>query len=840
MSPASSSPPVTSEPDSSECTTRERSHWFPPLFFLLLATIFLWRVVFTGEVFLPASLLYHLAPWAAQAPSDLSLPPWNPLRWDGIAQFYPWRLFAAQTLREGLIPLWNPYQFCGTPFIANSQSAVFYPPNWIGIVVPTAHAFGVNTLLHLTLCGWFTYLLLRRLHCAPPGALLGGVVYTFSAWQVAWLQLPTFQATSCWFPLLLYAIHGAFAPERSAVRALTGIGIAAGMMLLAGHLQIAFYGLLASGLWMLALLIACARCRGWDAACRSLGICGAGLAAGFLLAMPQLLPALELSRVSHRASRPTQEGYQAYREYALPVAGLVTLTLPDFPGADHLPDHPYWGFYVKQVEGGALAIRHNPAETANYVGITTLLLGLLAVMRAVRDRTGISLFFIGMAVFSLLLALGTPINALFYFGIPGFGQSGSPGRALVLWALAWAVLAGVGLDALQRRAPSRREIGTVLAGFLLVFATGLSLAAQAVRNPPVGLPYPVPLLGEIFGRIGENWLRLGLFFSVATGALWVAAVFSDQARARCQEDGRIRPGSTRVIHFLTSTLIALVVIDLFWTGIRTNPTARPETVYPETPGITYLKQHLQHDRILPANQLWSLYRPPAAVLPPNAGTVYRFRDVQGYDSLLPGQYKRLANEFARPNRLGIVDASPPEVGNMIFFQNPGAPGVAALGVRFILTPSVTVRASEVAVAPQATRVQDSGDMALYALPDAAGRVRMELPPGVAGGALSWEEDGPTRVTLRVTTPQEARLILADQWFPGWKARVDRSPVLMERAGPAGVFRAVRVPAGSHRVTFRYEPAGYRLGLYLACGAASLLTGLCCAVSGRHVLPARRR
>lgn len=839
MSPVPPPPSVASEPRSSEPTAGESPRWFPPLFFLLLAVIFLWRVVFTGEVFLPASLLYHLAPWAAQAPPDLSLPPWNPLRWDGIAQFYPWRLFAARTLREGLIPLWNPYQFCGTPFIANSQSAVFYPLNWIGIVVSPARASGVNTLLHLTLCGWFTYLLLRRLHCVSPGALLGGVVYTFSAWQIAWLQLPTFQATSCWFPLLLCAIHDAFEPARSRVHALIGIGVATGMMLLAGHLQIAFYGLLVSGLWMVTLSIARARSRGRGTACHSLGICGAGLATGFLLAMPQLLPALELSRVSHRVSKPTQEGYQAYREYALPAAGLVTLTLPDFPGADHLPDHPYWGFYVKHFGGEAAAIRHNSAETANYVGTGTLLLGLLAAARAVQSRASIPLFFIGVAVFSLLLALGTPINALFYFGIPGFGQSGSPGRALVLWALAWAVLAGLGLDALQRRAPSRREAGAVVASFLLIFAVVLSLAAQAVRNPPGGLPYPVPLLGEIFSRIGENWLRLGLFFSVGAGALWIAAVFPGQLQARSREESGALALSGRVVRVLTLALIGLTVIDLFWTGIRTNPTARPEAIYPETPGITYLKQHLEHDRILPVNQLWSLYRPPPAVLPPNASMVYRFRDVQGYDSLLPGQYKRLANRFARPNRTGVVDASPPEVGNMIFFQNPDAPGIEELGVRYLLMPSMTTRTPEVEIPPQATRVQDSGDMAVYALPDAAGRTRIELPPGVTGGTFCWEEDSATRVTLRVETPREARLVLADQWFPGWKARVDRSPVPIERAGPEGIFRAVRVPAGQHRVTFRYEPAGYRLGLYLACSAAGLLAGLYCAVL-RHPLPVRRR
>jgi hypothetical protein len=75
--------------------------WAPPLFFAILAILFLWRSCLTSSVFLPADMLKHVSPWnsawaatADTAAKSASLPPWNPLRWDGIAQFYPWRLFA--------------------------------------------------------------------------------------------------------------------------------------------------------------------------------------------------------------------------------------------------------------------------------------------------------------------------------------------------------------------------------------------------------------------------------------------------------------------------------------------------------------------------------------------------------------------------------------------------------------------------------------------------------------------------------------------------------------------------------------------------------------------------
>ena len=96
---------------------------------------------FSGEIFLPAELLRHVAPWSTSY-SDQERPPWNPLMYDSVGQFYPWRKFASETIRTGYLPLWNPYQFCGTPFVANSQSAVFYPGNLLFYVLPPDFAAG--------------------------------------------------------------------------------------------------------------------------------------------------------------------------------------------------------------------------------------------------------------------------------------------------------------------------------------------------------------------------------------------------------------------------------------------------------------------------------------------------------------------------------------------------------------------------------------------------------------------------------------------------------------------------------------------------------------------------
>ena len=41
---------------------------------------------------------------------------------DTFLYFYPYKAYAAEALRQGHLPLWNPYLFMGAPLLANSQA----------------------------------------------------------------------------------------------------------------------------------------------------------------------------------------------------------------------------------------------------------------------------------------------------------------------------------------------------------------------------------------------------------------------------------------------------------------------------------------------------------------------------------------------------------------------------------------------------------------------------------------------------------------------------------------------------------------------------------------------
>lgn len=742
----------------------------PILLLLTLPVLLLWRVVFLNEVLLPADLLRDIAPW--RSPSSTTIVPWVPLQWDGIAEFYPWRLFAARTLHQGYLPLWNPYQFCGTPFVANSQSAVFYPLNLLFVLLPVLTAFGVSALAHLMLTGLLMYGFLRSpaLGLGRAAATLGAVVWQLSTWQVAWLALPTFLCVSAWLPLALWLTDRL--AQRPTLARGAALGACLGVMLLGGHLQIALYSLLlviAYGLFR-----ALAR-RADGTFLRTLTYGLAALALMIAIAAPQLLPAVELSRLSHRAGTPADwAGYRGYVRLALPGINLVTLFLPGFFGSPN--QGTYWGDGTNGGAGAAM-------ENACYFGVLGLLLAVIGVVLTGRTQAG-TRFFAGAALVALLMALGTPLDTLLFFGIPGFAASGSPGRILVLWTFCGAVLAAIGMQALSGRCEaSRKALGGAVGAYLVLFA--LALTGTLVW---IGSNTPAGVLSQNLGRGGDLWrLPLGILFGAA-------------ALSVLRQRGTLTPRA------FGGAVVLLAATDLLAVNLGLNHTATREAVYPVTPAIAFLQQHSGNGRVMPLNRRWSLSQPPPAILPPNAATVYGLRDTQGYDSLLTRQSLEWAD------RLDGESAAPQENGNMVFTGNPASPLASQAAVRYFVS-----RGPLDDTPPSVRLALQDGETFVY-------ENRAALPRGrVAEGrtALVMHDAAPTRLTL-VAMPG-TDVTVADQWYPGWRAW-GNGQELAVREGPE-IFRTVTTQAQTNgpqvNIRMQYLPTSFRLGLYGLCLALGL-------------------
>src|SRR5262245_2319304 len=78
---------------------------------------------------------------------------------DGLTQNLGVRILIGQMLRDGHLPLWNPYIFAGTPLLASVYPGALYPPNWLfALFSPTtAMNIVVITTYHLAIIGTYLY-----------------------------------------------------------------------------------------------------------------------------------------------------------------------------------------------------------------------------------------------------------------------------------------------------------------------------------------------------------------------------------------------------------------------------------------------------------------------------------------------------------------------------------------------------------------------------------------------------------------------------------------------------------------------------------------------------------
>src|SRR3954468_13297739 len=79
---------------------------------------------------------------------------------DFLAEHLPAKIFLKREWREGgELPRWNPYHFCGTPFVHDVQVGVFYPPYAVTYLFPESAAGAVMSwaiALHVLAAGCFT------------------------------------------------------------------------------------------------------------------------------------------------------------------------------------------------------------------------------------------------------------------------------------------------------------------------------------------------------------------------------------------------------------------------------------------------------------------------------------------------------------------------------------------------------------------------------------------------------------------------------------------------------------------------------------------------------------
>ena len=594
----------------------------PFLLLVLAPLVALWPGL-TGLAVGPFDAIRQMAPWNGPKPAQ----PWDVLMADSVLQSHVWRTLVLDAWGKGQLPLWNPYESAGTPLLANSQSGGFYPPHiLLGLLhVPAGFAGFLLAWFHLALAGLGTYALVRRLGGSAAGSLTAGLAFTLSPFLLGWAPLSSVPATLAWTPLALACVA---ANDR---RSFLALAACVGMTLLGGHLQFAAYALMAVVTFALVRLplskwlflerglggeeesllplppAPSPRRATWKGGVPLL----LALALGGALAAPQLLPVLEYSKESHRRNVPTEEGYTAYLGSALRPFELANLAHPFALGDPREPVEvggqtisTYWPALVKP---GA-----NWAESA--VGIGSVVFALLFAVPWRRRETWP---LVAVGGVSLLLALGTPLDRLLYFLLPGWSSTGSPARVEILFVLCACALAGLSVDRItERKAQILAAVGAVV-GMLLAVALPNLLAtegAAAALRGSATADAMLPILGATALTVLVLFAAKRTLWAVPTGVILVALL------------------GHAATHVPFGQPLAKVAGD---------PDARIAVV----------------------NDAWDLLVAPPALMPPNLAALSGLHELSGYDSLT----SRDAVEMLRGVN-GGTDPAPPANGNLMFVK----------------------------------------------------------------------------------------------------------------------------------------------------------------------------
>lgn len=174
-----------------------------------------------------------------------------------MLQFVPWWSWAWETLRSGNLPLWNPLLGMGAPLIANYQSGLFYPPNWLylllyltGGVARMAWGQALLVVIHLVWAGMGMILLVRRLGLRNFAQTIGGLAFALSSYIVARAGFLSINSAIAWLPWIIWGLTPNNTQEQFSRKQFLGLVICLSMQLLAGHAQTTWYTWLLAGMWV--------------------------------------------------------------------------------------------------------------------------------------------------------------------------------------------------------------------------------------------------------------------------------------------------------------------------------------------------------------------------------------------------------------------------------------------------------------------------------------------------------------------------------------------------------------------------------------------------------------
>lgn len=778
------------------------------------------RLGIAAAVFLALSLLYFFPSF---------LPGRQMYGTDYLAGSYFFYDFFADRFGAGTLPKWVPYIYGGMPVYANPGSA-YHPVHLLGeALLPTGKVLGFIFVIQFWLAGLGMYLLARELGCRAWVAFVAGIAFQFTGVTMSWVYAGHDGRimVSTMAPLFFYFLHRGV--RTGSVAPFAGVAATLGFALLSFQIQNSYYLILAGFIWAVFLLFRFGLHRRPAALGKTVALGFGSIAFAFLLASVNFLPFRDYVGESPRGMQGGR-GYEYSTSYSMPPIGLVSMAVPEHAGAS-----------VRDPETGEALFPPTTGFKLHTEYVGALVIVLLAVGVAFAWRSVYWRFFAGLAVFALSMALGgnTPLYRLYYAALPGLNRFRAPDLVYYVAAFSLVVMAALTLERLaERRAAStaRRAGAADDSGLRKVLWIGLGVVAITVLGAMLSGGEAAP--GEPSRAAG--WMRFAIFAGGATAILWAWT-------------------AAKMASLATALLLALLTLADLWIIDRRffHTTDGPEQAFAADDVVAFLQTQPKPSRV------WA-FSLPAAGIPtwgnggPNGGDYPMLHGIEQAGGEHPNPLQRWVqyvgagqevitdwhNLLGPQDSLGIVQ-TPDGAQGIVFNPRPGL--LEAANVRYIVSmaPLVHPNLREVhrgsALVYQVTNALNRAYLVPTVQKLPADRILptmlaggwnpgqtalvpadadVNLPAGPLSGSAQVTAYEPDRVAVQATASRPALLVLADNDYAGWTARIDGREAPIIRTNHT--LRGVVVPQGTHTVEFTFHPDDLYTGFYLYLAGFGLL------------------
>ncbi len=682
--------------------------------------------------------------------------------------FIPDTDFLLRCIHLGHFPLWNPYERLGQPFLATMYSRALYPVHLLAaITTGPVWATTAEQVFNSALAAVGTYLFMKRLRTSLPAAVLSAGAFAIGPMMVHLGIQQNLSSAMAWTGFIMLAsIELAATPSAKSCAKLV---VFFTMSLLAGSPETLIW----QGILSLSLVLTS------EAKKKALVIFSTSVAWSALLGAVVLLPASEFALQAVHAS-------SAVERFQWSTPGISILSLGWF-GAD-LPKPSY--------SGG----EQNFVPTV-FLGTLVVALWLVSMLMKKKDLI-LKILTISGLLFALL-SMGAHLwPSKFLLNLPPFNLFRYPSKYLAATGFCVAIGAGAGLDLLAKSMLDQ----SLKKRMALVIGTIAIISGAAILSA-----YFLPM------RQGAK-----------SGAMWISAFLSLLGLVllliRPQEHSDHLQWAVGALVVFELMAAHFVLSNEYWLPAKT---LQPDSTYAKYLGDDFsgrvsvvIQDTCARTRsCMTLDKRYNIEQ-SLEVMVPRRNSELEVHGVDGYGAPIPARF-----HDAMKGRLRAVYDM---VGTNYYVRRGEAPfdhltpithpaGYPGMWSSKTAMPRAWVVQRSVIVTPEKA-------LAKLRDPDEPARKTVFLESGHAMSNTECESDvrlldeDANHITFRVSACEDGYLVVSDQYFPGWHAKVNGQTTDLLRANY--IMRAVAVKKGTSVVRMRYSPWTFKVGVW--CTLAALL------------------